>query len=396
MAIAVPEYVRGVLQRLRENGYAAFPVGGCVRDAVLGVEANDWDICTAALPEELMRLFPHSIPTGIRHGTVTVKCAKKKLVEVTTFRTDGDYSDHRRPDSVTFVGDLVSDLSRRDFTMNAMALAPDGQVIDPFGGLEDIEKRLIRCVGSPEKRFEEDALRMLRAFRFAARLGFAMEENTAAAIYQKAGLCASLAAERVREETEKVLLTSPEYLYRMAEAGLLDSFLLHRSMDKSGLCRLSLLPKNAVDRWAGLCSVLLRSGCISSAEEFAVSLRLDGKTVRSCRDSAAMLGAAVPESRADIKRLLHRYGTDSVRCAAACRDALDGTDTATLLDTVLNSGECYCVKQLAVSGADLLRLDIRGPSVGAALEFLLDRVIEYPSDNTKEKLMRILSEEVLP
>ncbi|MEI3101604.1 MAG: hypothetical protein V8T45_07385 [Oscillospiraceae bacterium] len=203
----------------------AYLVGGCVRDMVLGVHPNDWDICTSALPEQVLEVFPKARPTGIRHGTVTVDI-NSRHVEVTTFRSEEEYSDHRHPSAVHFVGELTTDLSRRDFTINAMALSPDGLLLDPFGGLEDIRRRCIRCVGQAPRRFEEDALRMFRALRFSARLDFSIAEDTLAAISQNLGLAASLAAERVREEVEKTLLTKkPEVVGQMARLGLLNTFL---------------------------------------------------------------------------------------------------------------------------------------------------------------------------
>ena len=171
-----PKHVKHIMITLQARGYRAFLVGGCVRDMILGAQPQDWDICTSALPEQVMEVFPGSRPTGLRHGTVTVT-ENAKSVEVTTFRSEGRYADHRHPDSVSFVGDLTTDLSRRDFTMNAIAVSIDGLVADPFGGVEDIKNKLIRCVGEPEQRFEEDALRMFRAFRFSARLGFGLRSG---------------------------------------------------------------------------------------------------------------------------------------------------------------------------------------------------------------------------
>ena len=190
--VSPPKYVKHILITLQSRGHAAYLVGGCVRDMILGVHPQDWDICTSALPEQTLEIFPNTRPTGLKHGTVTVY-VNSRSVEVTTFRSDGAYADHRHPTAVSFVGDLTTDLSRRDFTMNAIALPPDGLVVDPFGGVDDIKNRIIRCVGYPELRFEEDALRMFRALRFSARLGFTIEEKTLSAIEKKAPLAASLA-----------------------------------------------------------------------------------------------------------------------------------------------------------------------------------------------------------
>ena len=201
-AISPPKYVRTVLVTLQSRGHLAYLVGGCVRDILLGVHPQDWDVCTSALPEQVLELFPKCITTGIRHGTVTV-CVNSRQVEVTTFRSEGSYLDHRHPDAVSFVGDLNADLSRRDFTMNAIALPPDGLLADPFGGVDDISNRIIRCVGVPERRFEEDALRMFRALRFSARLGFEIEAQTISAIAVKAPLAAACPAASAARRTPR-------------------------------------------------------------------------------------------------------------------------------------------------------------------------------------------------
>ena len=237
--VSPPAYVRQVLTTLQARGHSAFLVGGCVRDMILGVHPQDWDVCTGALPGEVLEIFPGSRPTGLRHGTVTVVLGKKR-VEVTTFRRESGYGDHRHPDEVSFVGDLTADLSRRDFTINAIAVPPDGLVVDPFGGVQDIRDRVVRCVGEPAERFEEDALRMFRALRFSARLGFEIEPLTMAAIEAKAPLAAALAPERIRDEVEKLLLTrQPEKMAALVGAGLLDAFLRRPGPDEFRLLRLN-------------------------------------------------------------------------------------------------------------------------------------------------------------
>ncbi len=191
---------------LKEAGYEAYPVGGCVRDLLMGREPGDVDICTSALPQEVMALFPSAVPTGLKHGTVTVP-GEQCNVEITTFRRDGSYADARHPDAVSFGVGLVEDLSRRDFTINAMALPEYGEVIDPFGGRADLERKLIRCVGDPDRRFSEDALRMLRGVRFAAQLGFTLEGETGWAMRRNAHLVEHVSRERIRVELEKTLLS---------------------------------------------------------------------------------------------------------------------------------------------------------------------------------------------
>ena len=387
--ITPPAYVRQVLTALQARGHSAYLVGGCVRDMILGVHPQDWDVCTSALPEEVLAVFPGSRPTGLQHGTVTVVLGSRQ-VEVTTFRREGGYGDHRHPDEVHFVGDLTTDLSRRDFTINAIALPPDGLVVDPFGGMEDIRRRCIRCVGEPAERFEEDALRMFRALRFSARLGFEVEPRTMAAIEEKAPLAAALAAERIRDEVEKLLLTrQPEKLAVLIGAGLLDSFLRRRDVDEFRLLRLNALPRKALFRWAGFCVLLEEAGCIASVESFLLALRLDHRSVRCCSDCAALLHTEPPSGRADWKRLLRQYGVESADCASRVHDALHGGSCRRQLREVLKSGECFSLKHLAVGGDDLLALGLRGRALGDMLNFLLDYVIEFPENNRRELLLSL-------
>ena len=387
--IAPPKYVRQVLRSLQARGHVAYLVGGCVRDMALGVRPHDWDICTGALPEQVMEVFPGALPTGLKHGTVTVRI-NSRSVEVTTFRSEENYADHRHPETVRFVGELTTDLSRRDFTINAMALSPDGLIMDPFGGLTDLEHRCIRCVGSPELRFEEDALRMFRALRFSARLDFTIEEATLAAIGKKAHLASALAAERIRDEVEKALLTPrPETVGLMQHLGLLDGFLCARADALPELKLLTKLPRKALDRWMALCVILRRRGLISSVEDFLTALRLDSRTIRCCTDGAALLEGRKPRGAPEWKRLLRRWGVDTVSCAARCRDALDGGSSSRELKSVLKSGECFSMKHLAVSGDDLTALGLKGRELGEMLNFLLDYVIEYPENNRRELLLSL-------
>ena len=389
--VTPPKYVKQVLVKLQSHGYLAYLVGGCVRDMILGVHPQDWDICTSALPAQVRELFPRTLTVGIRHGTVTV-LINSHAVEVTTFRSDGSYADHRHPEAVSFVGDLTSDLARRDFTMNAIALPPDGMVSDPFGGLADLRRGVIRCVGEPERRFEEDALRMFRALRFSARLGFTVEEKTLAAIYEKAPLAAALSPERVRDEVEKMLLTNrPQILLTVIGAGLLDRYLLSRGDEPvSELIRLTALPKKALPRWAAFCAVLERHGLIASAQDFLGALRLDGRTQRCCSDCCELLHTAPPRTPKEWKKILNRYGVDTTSCAAQCSDALQTRHCRDALRAVLKSGECFSVKHLAVSGDDLVEMGLRGKELGEMLNFLLEYVMDYPDNNRRELLLQLV------
>lgn len=386
--ITPPRYVRQVLVTLQGRGFPAYLVGGCVRDMLLGVAPHDWDICTHALPEQIQEIFPGAQLTGRHQGTVTVR-VNSHAVEVTPFRTEGGYSDHRHPDHVRFVGDLTADLARRDFTVNAMALSAEGIVSDPFGGAADLRRGVIRCVGDPERRFEEDALRMLRALRFSAKLGFAIDLFTMEAIREKAPLCRHLAAERVREELEKILMSpAPELCCEAVRLGLLDAY-VDKRLPETLPERLAALPRRNLDRWMGFAWLLKRHGCVAAAEGFLQSLRLDGHSLRCCRLAESLLSEPLPGDVVGWKRGLRRCGSEAALCAARCADAFDGGGHTRVLRAVLKSGECYSLKHLAVTGDDLIALGLRGRAVGEMLDFLLDYVIEYPENNRRELLLSL-------
>ncbi|MCD7736799.1 MAG: polynucleotide adenylyltransferase, partial [Lachnospiraceae bacterium] len=216
----IPPKVERILQVLHENGYEAYVVGGCVRDSLLGRRPEDWDITTSASPMQVKRLFPRTIDTGIRHGTVTVMEGRESF-EVTTYRIDGDYEDGRHPNQVTFTSSLEEDLKRRDFTINAMAYSHERGLVDLFGGLKDLREGIIRCVGNPEERFGEDALRMLRAVRFAAQLGFHVTDGVRGSIHELAYTLKKVSAERIQAELVKLLVSPRPHWFRLAyECGI--------------------------------------------------------------------------------------------------------------------------------------------------------------------------------
>lgn len=383
----LPENVIQILSALNADGHAAYLVGGCVRDMLMGITPQDWDICTGALPDEVMRTFPDCAPTGLKHGTVTVYNGDISA-EVTTFRTEGAYPDHRRPESVSFVNDLESDLSRRDFTVNAIALSADGKLCDPFGGREDIKARIIRCVGYPTRRFNEDALRMLRALRFSARLGFEIEENTLGAIRECSYLAAMLAPERIAAELEKILMTDKtEILNIVLRLGLI-SHLDCGDGDAPSFSVLSGMPQNKLCRWVSFAVLLNEHDCVSSAAGFLSALRLDSKTIRCCERTEEILLSPPPESSADIKRLLSVYGYDPLFCAAEIW-AVSGTKLLCEIDAVIKSGECFSLDRLAVSGSELIPLGFSGKALGEVLRKLLDHVIAHPEDNERGILLRL-------
>lgn len=436
----LPQRVKEILERLEGAGYEAWCVGGAVRDALLGREPGDWDVTTGALPEAVMALFgPDAQPTGLKHGTVTVGGGRG--VEVTTYRVDGDYSDHRRPDSVAFTRSLAEDLARRDFTVNAMALSLRGELRDPFGGREDLKRGILRAVGDPGKRFDEDALRILRGLRFAARLGFAIEEETAAAMLDKAPLLAAIAPERLRSETEglllgdhaaQVLLRWPRvlgvFLPEILPAVGFDQRSRYHCYDvwEHTARAVEATPPDPILRWTMLFHDL------GKPETFTVDGDGTGHFYGHWRPGAAHAAAIMDRLRFDhqskkdilllverhdcqlpltekaVRKNLARYGEvhlrrllavkrgDNLAQAAAYRDRqllLDQWEA--LLDAVLASGDCFSLKRLAVKGNDLTALGLRGPAVGRALETLLDLVMEEKLPNDRGALTDYVKEELL-
>ena len=375
--------VRRCRDRLWEAGWPTYPVGGCVRDLLLGRTPGDFDLTTAARPEIVMALFPRTVPTGMRHGTVTVLTGDGP-VEITTFRRESGYTDGRHPGEVRFDATLEEDLARRDFTINAMALTPDGGVIDPFGGRQDLERELIRCVGEPEKRFTEDALRMFRGVRFAAQLGFELQTDTARGIWRCAALAEVLSHERVRGELEKILCSPRPGWARM----LFDTGLMRRygCIPRGAFVTLSRLPRTPEARWAGFCAVVGEEG-----PSLLETLRLERKTIRACADGFRLWKAGLPQTDEAWRRALWEYGVDGARAGAWMGD-WEGRESSPALEQVLRRGDCWNVKELALSGQDLAALGYRGKDIGAAQRQLLDHVLEDPSANTPERLRAYLSE----
>lgn len=374
--IQPPKYVIHILNTLERSGYEARLVGGCVRDTLLHRRPNDWDVATAAAPEAVTELFERTVPTGIRHGTVTVLYGGSAC-EVTTYRVEGAYSDHRRPDSVRFTSRLEEDLSRRDFTINAMAMDASLAITDPFGGREDLSRRLIRCVGDARERFTEDSLRMLRAVRFAAQLDFALDSAALEAIAGCAPLCSDLSPERVAAELRAVLASrDPDMVWLMADLGLLNAWLTPREGERT---HLGALPRCA--RLAHFCNDLSRCGSITSTDTFLRSLRMDTRSVKTCSAAAEILASG---SR-DYKRLLRDYGEDAVLAAYP---------KSRRLRAVLRSGECWSLASLAITGGELAALGYAGRELGEELRRLLEHVIDCPEDNRPEILCKLASERI--
>ena len=390
MTIPMDAGAAELLHALHAAGHAAYVVGGCVRDSLLGLTPHDWDLCTSALPQQVMELFgaQRCIPTGLQHGTVTVK-QSGALYEITTFRTEGTYTDGRHPDEVHFVPDVREDLARRDLTINAMAYNEKEGLVDPFGGQADLQSGIVRAVGVPRQRFTEDALRILRLYRFAARFGFAIDPPTAQAAQE---LCAHLdcvSVERIEEELAK-LLSAP------APAAYLDKKIL-----------LVILPELSSEALAAAKPVV--DACPAGAENLPIrlaalllSLGEDGirRTLRRLRcsnacieETAVLVREAVPGVPVSLniyaRRLLGKYNLCTVQRIAALGTALqperaaDFAALSELAEQLDADGICCRVSQLAVNGCDLMAAGVpAGPGIRKVLEALLDGVIreEYPNE----------------
>ena len=371
---SVDKRAKQCCETLWKAGFDAYPVGGCVRDLLLGRTPGDWDVTTNALPEQVMAAFDHTVPTGIQHGTITV-LIEGTAVEVTTFRTEGGYSDGRHPDGVRFDATLEQDLSRRDFTINAMALARDGSVIDPFGGQADLKSHTIRCVGEPDRRFGEDALRMFRAVRFGAQLGFTVEEDTYNALGRNAGKVKYLAGERVRVEVEKTLCSPcPAEVKTLFDLGLMVGWSDAVPAETGWLAK---LPKEPVLRWAGLCACLQPE----DVEGVLRGLKLDGATIRACSAGYNLWRAGVPIRDRDWRLALIQFGVDGCRACAAMAGELEP------LEAELAQNPCIRAEQLALSGGELVKLGLFGPEIGQMQQRLLAFVAEHPEANTRERLL---------
>ena len=389
-----------LLDELHRAGFGAYAVGGCVRDSLLGLAPHDWDLCTAARPGQVMELFGEDrcIPTGLQHGTVTVK-RDGKLYEITTFRTEGRYSDGRHPDSVAFVPDLREDLARRDFTINAMAYSAEEGLCDPFGGREDLARGVVRAVGEPLRRFGEDALRILRLYRFAARFGFAIDEATEAAAKQLASHLDCVSAERIEEELNKLLAAPQPGAY--LEPEVLAFVLPELPPEELAKARkqVDALPAGTEQvsaRWAALLLPLGETGARKALKRLKCSnARIDGTAVlvREC-------GEKTPDAldKCDLclqaKRLLGKYDLHTVQQLTALWTALAPEEKASFdalraeAEALTAQGACCRISQLAVNGRDLMAAGAApGPGLRRVLEALLEEVITGRLPNEKTELL---------
>lgn len=431
----LPEHAARAVAALEAAGYQTWAVGGCVRDSLRGAAPHDWDLCTAARPDQMQAVFAGErvLETGLRHGTLTLLTGGGPI-EITTFRTDGGYSDGRHPDGVRFVGSVEDDLARRDFTIGAMAWHPQRGLCDPYGGLDDLQEGILRAVGDPDARFTEDALRILRGIRFASRLGFAVEPETAAAMRRQADRLHGIAAERVRGEltgllcgrfahrtlrmfTDLIGVVLPE-LTPMFGCAQRNPHHLYDVWEHS-IRAAAQVPADPVLRWAALLHDCGKPACKTVDEQGvghfyghpAVSRTIAGQIAHRLRFSSAdqdrllllveQHDRPLGENDKLVRRRLSQIGEARFRDLLALKkgDAVgQGThpeDVAALLATerrlqaVLQADTCFSLRHLAVKGNDLTALGLSGPAVGEMLHFLLDAVLDEQAENTREALLAL-------
>lgn len=397
----MPKDVKYIINTLEKNGYEAYAVGGCVRDAIIGKEPNDWDITTNATPMQVKKLFKHTIDTGIQHGTVTIMIHKVGY-EVTTYRIDGKYADGRHPDKVEFTVSLKEDLKRRDFTINAMAYNDTRGIIDLFGGIEDLKEGIVKCVGNPYNRFDEDALRILRAFRFAAVLNFEVEEKTKKAAGDLAENLNKISKERIRTELDKLIMSdTPEKLMEARKCGLL-KYILSEVEDDINIELVKAMPKNNYMKWAAL---------LYHREEEEVSkilkkLKFDNKTVNICKRIVGYSKDFRNVYKENVRVAAHEVGVDIfdkfLEFSKVCINLQDWkggeypdnsdyiNNIEHLYKKVIDDGDCLSLKELAVKGGDLMEIGVpKGAKLGEILNILLYKVLDNPKYNNREKLLEI-------
>lgn len=441
--IKLPKHVKYIIETLEQNGYEAYAVGGCVRDSILGREPNDWDITTSADPYEVKKLFSHTIDTGLQHGTVTIMLEHVGY-EVTTYRIDGDYEDSRHPKEVTFTKSLEEDLKRRDFTVNAMAYNDRDGLIDLFQGMDDIQKKVIRCVGNAEERFTEDALRIMRAVRFSAQFGYEIELETKKAIVKLAPNLKNISAERIREELIKLLVSDhPDYIRIAYETGITAQILPeldvcmetkqntphHKyTVGEHIIHSLANVPGDKVLRLAMLMHDIGKPYCITtdetgrdhfkghaekSAEMAAVimhRLKFDNDTLNRVKRLAKYHDWAIslspPIKKATVRSMISRIGEDLFPDLFTIGDAdllaqsdyfkAEKEEKQQLLKEmyreIIEQGDCLSIKNLAVSGNDLIEHGMKpGKELGQVLQKMLEDVLKHPSSNNKEYLLNHLN-----
>jgi uncharacterized domain HDIG len=437
MKIILPKEVDFIISTLHKNGFDAYAVGGCIRDSILGRTPNDWDITTNCYPEKIITLFSHTIPTGIKHGTITVMIDSEPF-EVTTYRIDGEYSDNRHPDEVIFTNSLEEDLSRRDFTVNAMAYNNSTGIVDPFNGSEDLKYNIIKCVGNANNRFIEDALRMIRAIRFASQLNFNIDTATFDAIKENHGLISKVSVERIREELCKILLCEKPSagIIALKDSGLLQYILPELTQtvgfdqrnphhDKDvfyhTLAAVDYSSKDLVVRLGALFHDIGKPHCFSIDEKgighfyaheivgaeiteaIMKRLKFDNITIKKVlimvKEHMNRFAKYKPST---LKKLMVRVGIDNldslfevqtadIKASAPPYDFEPVERLRTGAYKILEAKQPLTVKDLDISGFDLIQLGLTsGKKIGEILNFLLEKVLENPEFNNKKALIDLI------
>lgn len=401
MKIDMPIDVKDIINDIYINGYEAYIVGGCVRDSIVGIKPNDYDITTNAKPEDTIRIFKNYrvIETGIKHGTITL-IKNKNEYEITTYRIDGTYNDNRRPESVEFTSDIVQDLKRRDFTINSIAYNHKVGIVDAFNGIEDINKKIIRTVGDADERFKEDGLRIIRAVRFSSKLNFEIDNKTLESIYKNIKLIKNISSERIQEELNKILLSDyPEKIYILYDANLFDIFKIKNvKMNKNDLIKLKSSKKDLVIRLSIFIYIL---GDINESKKILDLLRYSNKIKSQCitiLDNLDNLDNKIIDDKIAIKIYLKEIGHESLNYLLYVKKVLDIEFEKKYYDKINNlikeidlNKECYSLKELALNGRDLNALGYKGKEIGEKLNFLLYNVIENPNINNKTDLINIIN-----
>lgn len=404
--IALPKDVKHIIDVLMENGYEAYAVGGCVRDSILGRVPGDWDITTSALPMQVKGLFRRTVDTGIQHGTVTVMLGRNGY-EVTTYRIDGKYEDSRHPESVEFTPKLEEDLKRRDFTINAMAYNDEHGVVDIFDGVGDLQRKIIRCVGNAHDRFDEDALRILRAVRFSAQLGFGIEENTARAAKELAVNLKRISSERIHTEFNKMLKSAHPDYFSVADAiGIMEIVLpeyhVMSAEDKAFVGALAkecacLLP----ERYAAMLFMsggYSEEGSADTAKRVLKRLKLDNDTINTASMLLRFGMLEITDDESRIRHIIYETGDKNILRILDFRAAYEkciGNDIADvrrmydICNMIFERGDCVSLKNLAITGKELIVMGVpAGRQMGEILNSLLMLVLDNPQLNDREQLSK--------
>lgn len=390
----IPDYVKIVLDKLNNAGYGAYLAGGSVRDYLMGKTPSDYDIASSAFPEEtkaVFRGFP-VIETGIKHGTVTV-VSNGKNIEITTFRIDGDYADGRHPKSVMFSRELSEDLKRRDFTVNAMAYSPKSGIVDLFGGKEDIKNKVIRCVGEADRRFSEDALRILRGLRFSSVLGFSIAPSTAKSIHKNKNLLEKISKERIFSELKKLLCgnRAGEVLQEFSDVAeeIIPQFCEINEEKYAFICGKL---KNCGNDVKVRLSFFLSGFDEKIASDILHNLKADNKTISFVKNTIEALSKPL-RTKPEIKRFLRKNSYEILSAVIKIGNLTENNsmdETKRLADEIIKNGECYLLSQLALNGNDIISMGYTGGETGKILELLFEAVITGKLENKREILQKYI------